>query len=1152
LKSVELVLKIGAKVGGMMRGMQSATNSVTKVQQTIEKLNSKKINIVANDSSVKKVKDNIEKIDNQLDDLKKRKTEISLGLNKNREAELNESIVKIENKIDTLKSKKDTIELKIKATTDTKELKKLNRQLKSTQTKIIGLSEEKLKVKEEFNEVRDANKTVTKELKKTSNEIKKINGQKLELKDELKEVQKEALETNSTIKNIEKTVNRLNGTTLKIKQIVERREILKTELLGNVQKVASMGVALGGVAFGIDRINKATVQMSNLADTVGLSFNTVNALGSAVKGIGLDYEHVTDIMEELNNKIGESKVVYLDWLKEDKGKGKELKLVGGVDDAFKGLDFSLSDKSFKGLNYEEQFKKFSGLKGDKQFEIVMDTALKMKDQQKAASMVDILMGGEANKILSFLRKQGKSYKEFIEDKKKLIFLDEEGLKGAKAYAKASATSASIVSSVFQQFSGIGGGFMSPVLDKFNKWLVLNKKIVKSNIKGFFVGIKSALGSVGNGIDYVYGKLKPLTNLLGITSNEANKAGESGERFGKALTYIGAGLGGLLAVKMAIGATKIATGYASNGIRLLRLSYLKLNAVALATRGSTALSMLSFKNLGKVAKATGRIMLRTPIGLAIAGIALGAVMVRKYWEPIKGFFVGVVLGIGDALGTVKTIFSTVFGAMEYYIRPIITILEPIGDIFKTVFGTAVGYIKQLIKPLSSVSDSVASATANGRSFGQWLGYIGAGVGGVLALKGAFMILAPAIGAVGSVLAFVGRTLLLNPIGLAVTAIAGSAYLIYSNWGKVSGFFSSLWSGVKNIFSSAWEGIKSIFSWTPLGVLANNWQPILNFIGGIGTGVKNLLGSAWNGLKSIVSWNPLDFVAQKWNGLMNFFSNFSLKDAGSKIISSVIDGMSATWQKLTKKVGDITKSIRDFFPFSPAKKGALTDIHRIKLMETVASGINDKVLAKSVNNATIKARKALKLGTAGLALSSSIAVANPTQNNNVSSENRVFQTKEMFSQANINHIKDRSFKTQEILSQANLPTLQDRSFSTIENLKLAKVPSLQNRAFQTKELLSKANINPIKDRSFETFEAPKPFTIASSDAIAGQNQDSNVNNYVNNSQITVSIGDIIVQTTDGKVSEPHLLQEQIKQLVQDGIEEANNNHQDRQFADIGGLG
>jgi len=357
LKSVELVLKIGARVGEMVKGMTTASNSVTKVQQVIEKLNSKKVDIVANDSSVMRIKENLEKVANQLDALKKKKTELSLKLDKGKVTELNNQILKIGDKIDKLKDNEETIELKIKATTDVDELKKLNKNLDKTRKKIINLSDEKLEIKDELTEVKDANEEVNQEIRKTSDEIKKLNGQKLELKDELKEVQKEALETNNTIRNIEKTVNKLNGTQLKIKQTVERREILKTELLGNFQKVASM-LALGGVALGIDRINKSTVQMANLADTVGLSFNTVNALGGAVKGIGLNYEHITDIMEELNNKIGESKVKYADWLKEDKGKGKELKLVGSVDDAFKGLDFSLSDKSFQNLNYEEQFKKF--------------------------------------------------------------------------------------------------------------------------------------------------------------------------------------------------------------------------------------------------------------------------------------------------------------------------------------------------------------------------------------------------------------------------------------------------------------------------------------------------------------------------------------------------------------------------------------------------------------------------------------------------------------------------------------------------------------------------------------------------------------------------------------------------------------------------
>ena len=1095
MKSVELVLKIGARVGEMVKGMTTASNSVTKVQQVIEKLNSKKIDIVANDSEVLRVKKSLDSVDDKLNNLKKIKAKLYLQLDKQKVSDINSHIRKVNDKIKDLEDKEHNIELKIKATTDEKELKKLNKSLENTRKKIVGLSDEKLGLNKELEKVKESNEKVNEKLKQTKKLTDELNAKKLNLKDELKEVQKEALETNNTIRNIEKTVNRLNGTTLKIKQTIERREILKTELLGNVQKITGMGLALGGVALGIDRINKSTVQMANLADTVGLSFNTVNALGGAVKGIGLNYEHITDIMEELNNKIGESKVKYADWLKEDKGKGKELKLVGSVDDAFKGLDFSLSDKSFKNLNYEEQFKKFSGLKGDKQFEIVIDTALKMKDQQKAASMVDILMGGEANKILSFLRKQGKSYSQFMEDKKKMIFLDEEGILGAKAYAKVSATSVSIVGSIFQQFSGIGGGFMSPLLNKFNKWLVVNKKIVKSNIKGFFTGVKSALGSVGNGIDYVYGRLKPLTNLLGITSDEANKAGESGKKIGKSLAYIGAGLGGILALKIAIGATRIATGYATNGVRLFQLGYLKLNAVALATRGSTALSMLSFKNLGKVAKATSKILLRSPWGIAIAGIALGAVMIRKYWEPIKGFFGGVVSGIGDALGTMQTIFATAFGAIEHHVRPIIDVLRPIGDVFQMVFGTAVGYIEQLIKPLSSVSDSVASATANGRSFGQWIGYVGAGVGGVLALKGAFAVLAPAISVVGGVLAFFTRALLMNPIGLAVTAIAGGAYLIYSNWGAIKEWFGSLWSGVKSIFSSA-----------------------------------------WNGLKSAISWNPLTTIQTNFMQIIEFFNGFSLKEAGANIISSVVDGFMSKVEYLKGKVSSITSTIREYFPFSPAKRGALRDIHKIKLMETVASGLSERPLLKAVNKTTMKMRKSLALAGVGVALSGSLAVASPVLSEPISQQNE-FKTK----------VFNRDFETKENLLTKSLPSLQNRTFDTVENLKLNNIGNVADRSFKTKELLETYSMPKVKAEEFRM-----PGFVDTEDAAKETNTKNGTKAYYNNSTIHVTMGDIIVQSTDGKLAEPQLLREEVQQLVEDGIRQAQENLQDRHFYDIGGLG
>lgn len=41
--------------------------------------------------------------------------------------------------------------------------------------------------------------------------------------------------------------------------------------------------------------------------------------------------------------------------------------------------------------------------------------------------------------------------------------------------------------------------------------------------------------------------------------------------------------------------------------------------------------------------------------------------------------------------------------------------------------------------------------------------------------------------GQTVFWLGRVLLMNPIGLVITAIAGAAYLIYRNWEPISGSF-----------------------------------------------------------------------------------------------------------------------------------------------------------------------------------------------------------------------------------------------------------------------------------------------------------------------------------------------------------------------------
>lgn len=53
---------------------------------------------------------------------------------------------------------------------------------------------------------------------------------------------------------------------------------------------------------------------------------------------------------------------------------------------------------------------------------------------------------------------------------------------------------------------------------------------------------------------------------------------------------------------------------------------------------------------------------------------------------------------------------------------------------------------------------------------------------------------------------GLMFALSPIGIAMIAIAGAAYLIYSNWEKVGPFFTGLWNQIKAAFASAMQSLK----------------------------------------------------------------------------------------------------------------------------------------------------------------------------------------------------------------------------------------------------------------------------------------------------------------------------------------------------------
>ena len=113
-------------------------------------------------------------------------------------------------------------------------------------------------------------------------------------------------------------------------------------------------------------------------------------------------------------------------------------------------------------------------------------------------------------------------------------------------------------------------------------------------------------------------------------------------------------------------------------------------------------------------------------------------------------------------------------------------------------------------------------------------------------------------------WIGRALMMNPIGLVITAVATAAYLIYRNWGAVSGWFKQRWADIQEAFNGGIVGIgKLLINWSPAGLLYKAFAAALKYFGvalpakftdfggHLIDGLINGIKSKWGSLKSSVT-------------------------------------------------------------------------------------------------------------------------------------------------------------------------------------------------------------------------------------------------------------------------------------------------------------
>ncbi len=149
----------------------------------------------------------------------------------------------------------------------------------------------------------------------------------------------------------------------------------------------------------------------------------------------------------------------------------------------------------------------------------------------------------------------------------------------------------------------------------------------------------------------------------------------------------------------------------NGLLGKTFSSLGSAAIGLATSPLSTLST-AIRFLGSTFVFVGRLFLTNPIGLVITAIAIAALLIYKYWEPIKAFFIGVWEGFTTAMAPVKAAFE-----------PIIKLFEPLAPIFNAIgdaIGSVINWFSNLFELVKLTSKKFESTKSAGVAFGEAIG------------------------------------------------------------------------------------------------------------------------------------------------------------------------------------------------------------------------------------------------------------------------------------------------------------------------------------------------------------------------------------------------------------------------------------------------
>ncbi|EGD8734246.1 phage tail tape measure protein, partial [Escherichia coli] len=212
-------------------------------------------------------------------------------------------------------------------------------------------------------------------------------------------------------------------------------------------------------------------------------------------------------------------------------------------------------------------------------------------------------------------------------------------------------------------------------------------IMQDNLGGDFKEFQSAYEAVGTDLfDQQEGALRKLTQTA--TKYVLKLDGWIQKNKSLAST-IGIIAGGALALTGIIGAIGLVAWPVITGINAIIAAAGAMGAV-FTTVGSAVMTAIG--------------AISWPVVAVVAAIVAGALLIRKYWEPVSAFFGGVVEGLKVAFAPVGELFTP---------------LKPVFDWLGEKLQAAWQWFKNLIAPVKATQDTLSRCRDTGVMFGQAL-------------------------------------------------------------------------------------------------------------------------------------------------------------------------------------------------------------------------------------------------------------------------------------------------------------------------------------------------------------------------------------------------------------------------------------------------